>query len=106
MFWARGIGDCVYCSFLEATVFRRRNPGTVPPQALGLDKQPVSQTHTLTPNPYLNPNLNPNLIREMCLTNVSLILLIVIRLSGVGSGGQQLKQGAPDFPFPSHIDQL
>jgi hypothetical protein len=33
-------------------------------------------------------------------------LLIVIRLSGVGSRGEQLKQGAPDFPFPGHIDQL
>ena len=29
-----------------------------------------------------------------------------IRLSGVGSRGEQLKQGAPDFPFPGHIDQL
>ena len=35
-----------------------------------------------------------------------LLILILIRLSGVGSRGQQLKQGAPDFPFPGHIDQL
>ena len=35
-----------------------------------------------------------------------IIIIIVIRLSGVGSRGQQLKQGAPDFPFPSHNDQL
>ena len=35
-----------------------------------------------------------------------IILFIVIRLSGVGSWGQQIKQGAPDFPFPGHIDQL
>jgi hypothetical protein len=35
-----------------------------------------------------------------------LIIIIVIRLSGVGSRGEQLKQGAPDFPFPGHIDQL
>jgi hypothetical protein len=34
------------------------------------------------------------------------LILIVIRLSGVGSRGGQLKQGAPDFPFPGHIDQL
>ena len=34
------------------------------------------------------------------------LILIFIRLSGVRSWGQQLKQGAPDFPFPSHIDQL
>ena len=34
------------------------------------------------------------------------LILILIRLSGVGSRGQQLKQGAPDFPFPGHIDQL
>ena len=32
--------------------------------------------------------------------------LIVIRLSWVGSRGEQLKPGAPDFPFPGHIDQL
>ena len=32
--------------------------------------------------------------------------LIFVRLSGVGSRGEQLKQGAPDFPFPGHIDQL
>ena len=34
------------------------------------------------------------------------LILILIRLSGVGSRGEQLKQGAPDFPFPGHIDQL
>ena len=34
------------------------------------------------------------------------LILFVIRLSGVGSRGEQLKQGAPDFPFPGHIDQL
>ena len=34
--------------------------GKVPPQALGLDRQPVSQTPTLTPNPHPNLNLNPN----------------------------------------------
>ncbi|CAB1413103.1 unnamed protein product [Pleuronectes platessa] len=33
-------------------------------------------------------------------------IFIFIRLSGVGSRGEQLKQGAPDFPFPGHIDQL
>ena len=38
-------GDCVY---------RRRNPGKVPPQSLGL----VSQTRTLTPNPKPKPNPN------------------------------------------------
>ena len=32
--------------------------------------------------------------------------LIVIRLSGVGSRGELLKQGAPYFPFPGHIDHL
>ena len=32
--------------------------------------------------------------------------LIFVRLSGVGSRGEQLKQGAPDFPFPGHINQL
>ena len=37
---------------------------------------------------------------------ILIIILIVIRLSGVGSRGEQLKQGAPDFPFPGHIDQL
>ncbi|CAL8388012.1 unnamed protein product [Boreogadus saida] len=37
---------------------------------------------------------------------VIIIIIIVIRLSGVGSRGEQLKQGAPDFPFPGHIDQL
>ena len=79
-------------------VLRRRNTGKVPPQALALDRQPVSQTHTLTPtlnpnpkhnhnlnlNPKLNPNPNPkinpnpnlnlnlnlNPIREMRLTDV------------------------------------
>ena len=43
----------------------------------------------------------------MHFTFINLILiLIVIRLSGVGSWGEQLKQGAPDFSFPGHIDQL
>ena len=37
---------------------------------------------------------------------LTLIILIFILLSGVGSWVQQLQQGAPDFPFPSHIDQL
>ena len=36
---------------------------------------------------------------------ILLILIIFIHLSGVGLRGQQLKQMAPDFPFPSHIDQ-
>ena len=60
-------------------VFRRCNPGKVPPQALGLDRQPVSQTHTLTPNPNpnLNLNSNPNAMREMRLTNVSLTDIII-----------------------------
>ena len=31
---------------------------------------------------------------------------IFCRLSGVGSWGQQPKQGSPDFPFPSHFVQL
>ena len=38
--------------------------------------------------------------------DILILILIVIRLSGVGSRGEQLKQGAPDFPFPGHIDQL
>uniref|UniRef100_A0A3Q3A6G3 PiggyBac transposable element-derived protein domain-containing protein n=1 Tax=Kryptolebias marmoratus TaxID=37003 RepID=A0A3Q3A6G3_KRYMA len=31
---------------------------------------------------------------------------ILFRLSGVGSRGQQPKQGDPDFPLPSHLGQL
>ncbi|KAK0145239.1 SCL-interrupting locus [Merluccius polli] len=31
---------------------------------------------------------------------------IFFRLSGVGSRGQQPKQGSPDFPFPSYFGQL
>uniref|UniRef100_A0A8C9YDV2 Glucagon-like peptide 2 receptor n=1 Tax=Sander lucioperca TaxID=283035 RepID=A0A8C9YDV2_SANLU len=31
---------------------------------------------------------------------------IFVCLSGVGSGGQQLQQGNPNFPFPSHINQF
>ena len=48
-------------------VFRRRNQGKVPLQALELDRQPVSQTRTLTPNPN----------REMRLTIVSLIYITI-----------------------------
>ena len=51
------------------------------PQALGLDRQPVSQTRTLTLsiilNIILNPNHNHNPIREMRLTNVSLIYITI-----------------------------
>ena len=50
-------------------------------------------------NDLLKINIYINLV-------MLLIILIVIRLSGVGSRGEQLKQGAPDFPFPGHIDQL
>ena len=32
--------------------------------------------------------------------------VIIYRLSGVGSRGQQPKQGSPDFPLPSHFIQL
>ena len=51
----------------------------------------------------------PTLVAETCNDMTSRkcpLILIVIRLSGVGSRGEQLKQGAPDFPFPGHIDQL
>ena len=49
------------------------------PLALGLDRQPVRQTRTLTPNPNSNLNLNPNHnpIREMHMTNVSLIYITI-----------------------------
>ena len=50
---------------------------------------------------------------KLCLLNtrslsnlISSSHLIFVRLSGVGSRGEQLKQGAPDFPFPGHINQL
>ena len=32
-------------------------------------------------------------------SSVRLLILILIHLSGVGSRGQQLQQGAPDFPL-------
>ena len=38
--------------------------------------------------------------------NVTVTLTVLFRLSGVGSRGQQPKQGSPDFPLPSHFVQL
>ena len=75
----RGAYLCSPCFRGRNCVFRRRNPEKVPPQALGLDRQPVRQTRTLTPNPNPNLNLNHNHnpIREMHMTNVSLIYITI-----------------------------
>ena len=56
--------SCRLCCTDRDCVFRRQNPEEVPPQALGLDRQRVRQTHTLNSNPNHNHNHNhnPNLI--------------------------------------------
>ena len=70
------IGECTYVprvpcspgpmfpgSHVPQPCFHGRNLEKDPPQALGLDRQPVRQTCTLTPNPNHNhnPNRNPNI---------------------------------------------
>ena len=44
--------------------------------------------------------------RIKCVANTHSHSLIFNLLSGVGSRGQQLQQGTPNFPFPGHINQL